>query len=61
MNRRHYALLLLFVGLLQMTGDLAGLKKLKGFGAATLTSPAPRVFCAVGGLEKTATPIAQRE
>src|SRR5438552_11459313 len=49
MNRR--ALLLLIVGLLQMTGDLLHVGALKGIGAATGASPAPKVFCSVKGLE----------
>lgn len=52
---KAYAWLLLVVGLLQMTGDLAGLPAVKGLGAATVTSPAPRVFSAVGGLETYST------
>jgi hypothetical protein len=55
-------LVLLVVGLLQMTGDIldqAGLKTvgqtLKGFGAATTASPAPKVFSAVRGLETYST------
>jgi hypothetical protein len=56
------ALFLLLVGLLQMTGDVldrAGLKSvgqpLKGIGAATTASPAPKVFSAVRGLETYST------
>jgi hypothetical protein len=54
------ACFLLIVGLLQMTGDV--LEKftpvgrvLKGFGAATTASPAPKVFSAVRGLETYST------
>jgi len=60
MNRAAVALLAL--GLLQMTGDAldrAGLgavgKPLKGVGAATTASPAPKVFSAVRGLETYST------
>jgi hypothetical protein len=56
------AAFLLVLGLLQMTGDLldrAGLgvvgRPLKGFGAATTASPAPKVFSAVRGLETYST------
>lgn len=46
---------LLAVGLLQMTGDLLGIPVLKGIGAATAASPAPKVFSAVKGLETYST------
>jgi len=49
------ALLMLFVGLLQMTGDLLHLPVLKGLGAATGASPAPKVFTAVKGMEAYST------
>jgi hypothetical protein len=42
---------LLAVGLLQMSGDLLRLPVLKGIGAATVASPAPKVFSSVQGLE----------
>lgn len=42
---------LLIVGLLQMTGDVLSIPALKGIGAATVASPAPKVFSAVRGLE----------
>lgn len=45
------AIVLLVVGLLQMTGDVLGLAALRGIGAATAASPAPKVFSAVRGLE----------
>jgi hypothetical protein len=48
-------LLLLLVGLLQMTGDLARLVPLRGLGAATTASPAPKVFSAVKGFETYST------
>jgi len=47
--------LLLFIGLMQMCGDLTGLLVLKGIGAATGASPAPKVFSAVKGLETFST------
>ncbi len=50
-----YALLLLAIGSLQMFGDLAGLKAVKAIGAATMASPAPKVFCAHAGLETYST------
>jgi hypothetical protein len=56
------AIVLLILGLLQMSGDLleqAGLEKvgrsLKGIGAATTASPAPKVFSASHGLETYST------
>ena len=52
---RAYAWILLAVGLLQMVGDLAGVPALEGLGAATMISPAPRVFSSVKGLETYST------
>ncbi len=56
------AIFLLILGLLQMSGDLleqAGVEAvgqpLKGIGAATTASPAPKVFSAVRGLETYST------
>jgi hypothetical protein len=56
------ALFLLVLGLLQISGDLleqAGMEKvgrpLKGIGAATTVSPAPKVFSASHGLETYST------
>jgi hypothetical protein len=56
------AVALLVLGLLQMTGDVlerVGLRSvgqpLKGVGAATTASPAPKVFSAVRGLETYST------
>lgn len=49
MNRA--AIILLIVGLLQMTGDVLGLPALKAIGAATVASPGPKVFSATRGLE----------
>jgi hypothetical protein len=42
---------LLALGMLQMTADLLHLRVLKGVGAATAVSPAPKVFSSVRGLE----------
>ena len=42
---------LLALGLLQMTADVAGWRSVKGMAAATLLSPAPRVFSTAQGLE----------
>ncbi len=49
------AVMLLVVGLMQMTGDLLNVPALKGLGAATLASPAPKVFTSVRGLEAYST------
>lgn len=49
------ALFLLLLGLLTMIGDLARIAWLKGFGAATVASPAPKVFSAVKGYETYST------
>lgn len=49
------AFALLAVGLMQMAGDLLHSPLLKGFGAATAASPAPKVFSAVRGLETYST------
>lgn len=49
--KRTAAAGLVVVGLLQMSGDLLGVPALKGLGAATAASPAPKVFSAVRGLE----------
>ena len=46
---------LLFVGSLQMLGDLIGLPTVKGIAAATMIAPAPRVFSSVRGLETYST------
>ena len=53
MNRA--ALALLALGLLQMAGDLLSIQALRGLGAATGASPAPKVFSAVRGLETYST------
>jgi hypothetical protein len=49
MNRP--AIVLLALGLLQMGGDLLRVPVLQGIGAATVASPAPKVFSSVQGLE----------
>jgi hypothetical protein len=46
---------LFIVGLLQMTGDLLGMTPLRGIGAATTASPAPKVFSAVRRFETYST------
>ncbi|HEX4621012.1 MAG TPA: hypothetical protein VH208_05525 [Myxococcaceae bacterium] len=46
---------LFLLGLLQMAGDLTGIQALKGIGAATVASPAPKVFSAVKGFETYST------
>lgn len=51
------ALLLLSVGLLQMLGDLLQVPAMKGIGAATMISPAPKVFSSVKGLETYSTRV----
>jgi hypothetical protein len=49
------ASVLLLIGLLQVAGDLLHLPALKGMGAATGVSPAPKVFTAVRGMEAYST------
>lgn len=49
------AVFLLGVGLLQMAGDVFHLPLLKGVGAATGASPAPKVFSSARGLETFST------
>ena len=66
MNRTTIAAVgLVLLGVMQMTGDLmdrAGLetpgKALRGIGAATMASPAPKVFSSVKGLETYSTRFA---
>jgi len=48
---RRSVLLLLALGLSQMTADAFHLRALKGVAAATAASPAPKVFSSVHGLE----------
>jgi len=52
---RGIAVLLVAIGLLQMVGDVADVAVLKGLGAASGASPAPKVFSAVGGYETFST------
>ena len=42
---------LVVIGCVQMVGDLAGLPALRGIGAASAASPAPKVFTAQEGFE----------
>ena len=49
------AWLLLAVGLTQMTADLVGVGPVKGVAAATMLSPAPKVFSVSRGLETYST------
>lgn len=53
--RKAAPAILLVVGLLQMAGDLLHWPALKGIGAATNASPAPKVFSSVRGLETYST------
>ncbi|QDG52302.1 hypothetical protein FIV42_16620 [Persicimonas caeni] len=56
MSRLDYrALALLVLGLAQMVGALLGIGPLKGLAAATVASPAPKVFSAAKGLETYST------
>ena len=56
MSRVDYrALALLVLGLAQMVGALLGVGPLKGLAAATVASPAPKVFSAAKGLETYST------
>ena len=48
---RRPVLVLLALGLLQMTADVFHLQTLKGVAAATAASPAPKVFSSMRGLE----------
>jgi hypothetical protein len=52
---KRAAMMLLIIGLMQIAGDLFRFPLLKAFGAATAISPAPKVFCAVRGLETYST------
>jgi hypothetical protein len=54
-TRNRLAAALLALGLAQMTGDVLGVRALKGLAAATAASPAPKVFSAVQGLETFST------
>jgi hypothetical protein len=53
MNRA--GVFLLALGLMQMAGDILHVPALKGIGAATEASPAPKVFSSVRGLETFST------
>ena len=53
--RNAAAVAIVGIGLLQMAGEVCGSRTLKGIGAATLASPAPKVFCDVAGLEAFAS------
>lgn len=52
---RKSAIALLVLGLLQMAGDLLHISAIKGLAAATVASPAPKVFSAIRGLETYST------
>lgn len=54
-GRGALVLPLFALGVVQMAGDLAGFRPLSGIGAATMASPAPRVFSAVRGYETYTT------
>lgn len=51
----YYAIALLVLGLLQMFAALTGLGPIQGIAAATVASPAPKVFSVAGGLETYST------
>lgn len=51
----YRALALLVLGLAQMVGALLGVGPLKGLAAATVASPAPKVFSSAKGLETYST------
>ena len=42
---------LLLLGLTQMTGDLLGIRVLRGLGAVSAVAPCPKVFCDMNGFE----------
>ena len=48
---RKPVIVLVALGMLQMTADVLRLRALKGVAAATAASPAPKVFSSVRGLE----------
>lgn len=52
---RTAAVILLVLGLMQMAGDVFQVPALRGLGAASAASPAPKVFSAVRGLETHST------
>lgn len=51
MKPRNAAILLVFIGTMQMSGDLLANLPLKAIGAATGASPAPKVFTEQNGIE----------
>jgi hypothetical protein len=53
--RNAAAFVVFAIGLLQMAGEAAGSRTLKGIGAATAAAPFPKVFCDVAGLEPFAS------
>jgi hypothetical protein len=53
--KKYAPIALVVLGLLQIGGDLAGVRAVKGVAAATAASPAPRVFSTVDGLETFST------
>jgi len=53
--KRGAAIFLVALGVAQMIGDLTHVLPLKAIAAATLASPAPKVFSAVQGLETYST------
>lgn len=56
MKRSDYlAVALLSLGLIHMLAALVGVDKLQGLAAATVASPAPKVFSVAGGLETYST------
>ena len=56
--RNAAAFVVFAIGLLQMAGEAAGSRTLKGIGAATAAAPFPKVFCDVAGLEPFASTFA---
>ena len=56
MNWRNLAACgVLFIGPIQMVGDIFGSPVLKGVGAASAMAPCPKVFCDMNGLEAFAS------
>lgn len=58
--RNRVALVICFVGCLQMAGYMTGSAVLRGIGAATAASPLPKVFSDVDGLETFASEFTLR-
>ncbi|BCX47833.1 hypothetical protein HAHE_17410 [Haloferula helveola] len=50
-TRNRIAIVLLVLGMLQMTGYLVGSKVMRGLGLATGIAPFPKVFCEADGYE----------